>query len=302
MHRGSAGASPSQEGGTVPRPEESDGRVSIPSDAPGQGEVSAQDKARNISESTNSSTAGQMRAIQQTEDTGNHLVQEGGGDDWGFSLAQGGGEVQIEDFRGKPARPGDRRRSPTHRSSRSDNPLGSDTLIDLSDDETDSSSTRSNQWTIFRWRNSEATNRKLATRIQAKELASMMQRLGKGIEDSYQGIPDLCWSQVREDLVGLEYNDEEAATGLWHNISEECRMVAEQLETEGIHRGELALVNLPRAVEMLVYFWRQKGQEETAQDLQIMEQNLLDALSQRVQDHYAAQEHEEEEPFGQLSR
>ena len=113
MHRGSAGASLSQEGEvTVPRSEESDGRVSIPSDALGQGDASAQ--ARSILE------ANLWSADEQTNQQADSLTrpaQNGGRVHLGNLLE--GSRVQLSDGEPLPVDALDLES------------LGNDTLIDI---------------------------------------------------------------------------------------------------------------------------------------------------------------------------
>ena len=182
MHRGSAGASLSQEGEvTVPRSEESDGRVSIPSDAPGQGDASAQ--AGSIFE------ANLWSADEQTNQQADSLTRP----------AQNGGRVHMGNLlEGSRAQLSAGEPLPVDALDLES--LGSDTLIDIGEpDPPQLDLTMDESMEELRGDKPKAT-----TRIQAKELTSMMQRLGKGIEDSYQGTPDVCWTQVREDLVRLE--------------------------------------------------------------------------------------------------
>ena len=215
MHQGSAGASPEPGGRTVPKPE-SRGQTSNPADASfGQGEVLAQ--ARNVSKSTKSSEVGQEKAHQLEDDSRDRP-------------APGSGEAQLEEFLGYSP-------SKSVRSSegevqsigvRSDNPLGNDSLIDLSDDEPDTSPVQSTVDVSIEELRGEKP--KTTTRTQAKDMISTLHQVAQTLDDSFKGQYYLNWRRIKKLYLDLDPTNNALADKIWFEVNRECEHIIGHLE------------------------------------------------------------------------
>ncbi len=113
------------------------------------------------------------------------------------------------------------------------------------------------------------------TRANRKGIMDTMKKLALGIETSHDGESVPGWERLKDRLVGAKWEDEVLLDECWTDLKTEHDRVLAEWGRLGRTRGRLMINNLTKVVEILAYYWREKGQDPVADDLKFQETEMM---------------------------